>query len=253
MRSGWRPERRNRKIGTKEAGFKQSNKMTIPRRWLDRDGSPRLLRMGPLQTIEHELPGGSLTFLYESPRPDCTYGCSPKDVAHIFANVPARDREDLEIVAFRQPTRKQQILNPVWGRLFYYAEFEAHDGPTIVIEAVDLSRRMRWPRKLSLENRHELKRLRDDGHKIDEDRRGYTIRYTQRSVRQTILYRTLLHELGHWVHWLTEVERPRNGGRDRYFAKPASEREAFAHAYAERLAERLRRKGVIPFPPFEGG
>lgn len=253
MRTTWRPERRNRNTGTKAAGFKQSNKMRIPESWLDRDGEVRQFpeRMGPHRTIEHELPGGSLISLYETPRPGCTYGCSPQDVAHVLAHVPVRDLEDLNIVAFRQPTRNQESLNSVWGRLYYHAEFEAHEGPAIIIEATDLSRPVRWSRKMKLEFQFELERLRDDGHRFEEDRRGYTIHRTEISVRHTILYRTLLHEVGHWVDWLTKGSRPPDGDPEKYFARPASEREAFAHAYADRLAGSLRREGVIPFPPLE--
>ena len=135
----FRPERRNRKIGTKAAGYKKSNKMGIPQPWLDRDGSRRhfATKLGPYQTSEHELPGGSLTFLYEPPRSDCSYGCSPKDVAHLLAHIPEADIEGLRIVAFRQPTRKQGILNPVWGRFYYHADFVSHDGPAVVLEAAD--------------------------------------------------------------------------------------------------------------------
>lgn len=248
-----RPERRNRKIGTKAAGYKKSNKMEIPESWLDRDGSIRhhSIRMGPHQITKHELPGGSLTFLYEPPHSGCTYGCSPEEVAHVLAHVPTQDIEGLKIVAFRQPTRKQRILSPVWARIFYHAEFESHDGPAIVIEATDSSRPAHWSRKLSLEDQSELERLREDGFRIEEDRRGYTIHFTESSIRQTVLYRALLHEVGHWVDWLTKIERLPNGDIDRYFARPVSEREAFANAYANRLAKNLRRKGVIPFSPFE--
>lgn len=251
-----RPERRNRKIGTEAAGYRESNKMGIPAEWFDRGGSLRFYasRMGPHQVIEYELPGGPLVFLYESPRSDCTYGCSPRDVAHILANIPPGDIEGLKIIAFRQPTRKQANLSPVWGRLLYEADFESHAGPAVVIEAQDLSRPFRWSRKLSLEGQAELERLRKDGHGVEEDRRGYTIHLTEDSVRHTVLYRTLLHELGHWVDWLAEVERtPSNDAEERYFARPACERESYAHAYAVQIAERLRRSGVIPFQPLQEG
>jgi hypothetical protein len=249
----FRPERRNRKIGTKAAGYKKSNTMGIPESWLDRDGShrPYAQRIGPRRILEFELPGGPLIVLHEPPRAGCAYGCSPEDVAHLLGHVPAPDIEGLRLVAFRQPTRKQKVLCPVWGRLYYHADFGSHDGAAVVIEAVDLARPFRWPRKLDLESQSELARLRKDGHRIEEDRRGYTFHLTESSVRRTILYRTLLHEVGHWVDWLTRVERPPDGDIDRYLARPASEREAFAHGYADRLAESLRRKGVIPFPPRE--
>jgi len=127
--------------------------------------------------------------------------------------------------------------------LFYSAEFDTHTGPAIVIEAQDLTTPMRWPRKLSLADQDELARLRDDGHRIEEDRRGYTIHLTETSVRQTILHRTIPHELGHWVDWLTKVQRE-TMNKETFFARPTAEHEAFAHTYATRLSDDLRRKDL---------
>lgn len=73
------------------------------------------------------------------------------------------------------------------------------------------------------------------------------------SVRATQLYRTLLHEVGHWVHWLRMVARPaeKSGLHDvlahRFFAQPQKERELFAHQYADALRKRLIAEGRIPF------
>jgi len=75
------------------------------------------------------------------------------------------------------------------------------------------------------------------------------------NVRNTQLYRTLLHEFGHYVHYLTIVERPGYEDEalelceqrwDFYNKIPAVEKEAFAHRYATNLKQLLEEKGVIP-------
>jgi len=77
------------------------------------------------------------------------------------------------------------------------------------------------------------------------------------AARATQLYRTLLHEIGHWVDWLNKVERPSERGgdfeklNDAYFQRPKNEREAFAHRYADETRERLVRLGIIPFERLE--
>lgn len=65
------------------------------------------------------------------------------------------------------------------------------------------------------------------------------------SIRNTQLYRTVIHEIGHFVDW-------RNSWGDEeaetaFDTKTSHDKEAFAHAYAERMGERLKRFGVIPF------
>ncbi len=247
MAMTWRPERRNRNSGTERAGQGRSNRMRIPETWLDRDGRVRsyVERLSPARTVRFDLNSEELVCLCETPAQGFTYGCSPEDVAHLLAQAPSKELAGLRIIAFRQPTRKQAKLNPVWGRLLFDADFGRYRGPAIVIEATDLARPLVWPRKLSPDGQRALARLRADGHSIEEDRRGYAVHFTPGSVRQGILYRTLLHELGHWVDW---QRHGRSGGAD-YFARPVGEREAFAHAYADRLGARLRRQGAIPFPP----
>ncbi|MDJ0797430.1 MAG: hypothetical protein QNJ51_11470 [Calothrix sp. MO_167.B12] len=45
----------------------------------------------------------------------------------------------------------------------------------------------------------ELERLREDGHRTATDKRHYLISSTLDSIRNTQLYRTLHHEIGHYV------------------------------------------------------
>jgi hypothetical protein len=254
----WRPERRNRKIGTEFAGFKAVNKMGIPVSWLDRDGVARLYshRLNPELIETFGVLGGNCTILYEKPKEGFSYGCSPQDVLQMLSMVPPADREGLKAIAFRQPTAKQSLLNPVWGRLLYRADFRHYQGAAIVLEALEVSRALKWDRRLDVEHQLELERLRRDGHMIESTKREHVIRMTEASIRNTILYRTLLHEIGHWVNWLEDTVRPETAlavepedAEDLYFAKPRTELEAFAHRYADELAARLKASHFIPFSP----
>ena len=69
-------------------------------------------------------------------------------------------------------------------------------------------------------------------------------RTTSATCRATVLYRTLLHEVGHHVDRRDYGQR---GEDDAYYQRPARERESFAHRYAERIAGDLRARRVIPF------
>jgi hypothetical protein len=69
------------------------------------------------------------------------------------------------------------------------------------------------------------------------------------------LYRTVLHELGHWVDCYEKVELPSRASSGEswselwevYCRRPVSERESFAHRYAHVLAQDLKARGQIPF------
>jgi hypothetical protein len=82
-----------------------------------------------------------------------------------------------------------------------------------------------------------------------------TSRISRNTRRSTQLYRTLPHEIGHLVQYEREVRRPareRAGDAgelgERYFARPAREREDFANRYARELADELRGARRVPFP-----
>lgn len=257
-KSGWRPERRNRNIGTAASGHGQSNKMTIPNSRLDCFGLDTVFqeRVKPTRVETLEIGRNSLTVLYEEPRPGFTYGCSPKDVAHLLSQIPEDDFDLIDLMVFRQPTHKQARQNPVWGRLQYCALIGSHLGPAIYLEAQEIGARFSLKRKLSLDDQAELSRLRSAGHLITENKREFLIRLTEDSIRNTLLYRTMLHEVGHWVQYerealdeTTRLSDDPDFAYDLYFSKPNAERERFAHRYAEEMAHELRSRGQIPFEP----
>src|SRR4029453_11322085 len=102
----------------------------------------------------------------------------------------------------------------------------------------------------------EQRRLREDGHRVTSDRRSVTFHVTLDSARATQLYRTLPHEVGHWVDYQRHVARP--GGDpgsdrwqalwDRYWRRPEREREDAAHRHADTVRRRLARSGRTPLP-----
>jgi hypothetical protein len=201
--------------------------------------------------------GRDFHVLVEETRRGCIHTCTVDDIHFVIRHIPAADLRGLKVFVLRQPKRKEEILSPVWGRLVYEAEYGDWTGPAIILEAQELSKPILEPRSLNPEGARELDRLRRDGHRIVSTKREYLVETTLESARATQLYRTLLHEVGHWVDWLRSVTRPAARTKrpdkeierleDLYFARPKSERESFAHRYADALAEHLRLRGTIPF------
>lgn len=232
--------------------------MVIPASLKDRFGNLTWYaeRLKPSRIEQHTINGHTVKVLYEEPRKGFTYGCSPGDAVHLLAQVESDHLEALSLILFRQPTRKQVRIRPVWGRMIYFAEIGSHYGAAVCLEAQEVGAKLKWPKKLSLQDVDEVQRLLGDGHSMEETKREYIFTLSEASIRNTLLYRTLLHELGHWVEYsqdflddATALSEDPDIAYDLYFAKPTSEREAFAHRYATETAEILRLNGVIPFDP----
>jgi ribosomal protein S13 len=153
--------------------------------------------------------------------------------------IPPHDLVGIDLVVLRQAKRKEQILNGVWGRLAFYVEIGEHHGRAIFIEAIDLTKPMRWAKSLNHDAADELERLIHDGHSVTTNKRHHIVSSSIEAVRSTQLYRTLLHEVGH------HVDYSRN--QIAFDKKISREREVFAHRYADELRERLSQEKVIPF------
>lgn len=250
------PTRRNRNIGTAKSGHGQDNRMAIPERgmylyWERIDGAREVIR-----TVS----GRTIKFFVQPTRDDCVYACTIDDLTQLLSYLPAPDWEGMEALLLRQPRRKEETLEPVWGRLSYAAEFVnargrvLYQGPAIVIEAVNLERSINLGKGLSLAGSAELERLKSDGHHVRSGK-NHIVEPSLEGCRATQLYRTLPHEVGHWVEFLEKVQRPSNKDEsldyetllDRFHSRPAREKEEFAHAYADRFRERLIEDQLIPF------
>ena len=191
------------------------------------------------------------TFLIEETREGIAHAVSVEEVCSLLEEIPKEDGEGLKYIVLRQPTRKEERLSPVWGRLIYSFEYKQDSGPAIILEAIDPDRKIEWPRSLRPDEQAELERLKRDGHAFAETRRNYISPVDLKAVRNTQLFRTLPHEIGHYVHYLEEVVRPYEANPEQdyltlwetYNAIPGSEKERFAHGYAEKTVEILRQKG----------
>jgi hypothetical protein len=240
-RPGYNPTRRNRNIGTAKQGHGQNNRLRIP--------SPVPIekvfyeRLGKYTKTVVDINGKPYTFAVEATRKDSQHACSVADVTHVLQQISPDDLEGLDLIIFRQPKRKEEILSPVWGRLIYFYEFENRFCPAIILESQNFTKKFCWSKHISAEDRKELQRLIEDGHPLVDTGRCYEAPYELANVRNTQLYRTVLHEIGHYVQYLDVIARPAAKAKDEeaerekrwkvYDSIPSSEKENFAHRYAE--------------------
>ncbi len=232
------PTRRNKHIGTARQGYKTQSKFNIPSSW--HDGKAFYERLEKAHKIAREINGQTIMFIVEPTRKDCSHACTVEDIERVLSNVPRQYYEGLTTFILRQPKVKEELLSPVWGRLIYLYEIEKSTVPVIILEAVDCSKNIVWGRKLSLNAQKELVRLREDGHEIIEDKRRYTIQLSAESVRNTQLYRTLLHEIGHYYHYISTATEV-------YDNLATAGKEVFAHDFADNMLSDLKKMGIIPF------
>ncbi|MGE0132879.1 MAG: hypothetical protein AB7U82_32775 [Blastocatellales bacterium] len=235
MKRGWDATRRNRNIGTVKQGLGQENQLVIP--WC----GLKLYyeNLTEYKVVLRSVHSRSLPFIVERTRADSCHACTVDDIARVLQYVPSTDFEGIDFIVLRQPKRKEEIINPVWGRIAYFAEIGAHQGRAIFLEALNPSKTIRWSKSLTPDRQQELERLRADGHEIVTTRHGHKVSVDLESIRATQLYRTLLHEIGH------SVDNDRDPAA--FDRKGSIEKETFAHQFADKLRENLVRFGIIPF------
>jgi hypothetical protein len=255
----YNPTRRNRNIGTAKSGHGHDNRMAIPR--VAQGENVFWERIGDARQVSRTISGRSVRFFVQATRADCVHACTIDDIAHLLSSAPAADWEGIDAILLRQPRRKEQMLEPVWGRLAYAADLvDGHErvlyqGPAIILEAVNPIQPIKFGKCLSADEVAELDRLKLDGHNIRNGDKNHTVTPTLASCRATQLYRTFLHELGHWVDFLEKVERPAalltpdeySVLLDRFHGRTTKEREQFAHRYAEQLRRRFVATRLLPF------
>lgn len=255
MKPGWNPTRRNRNIGTAKQGHGQDNKLVIPDLW-NRDQKEYFERLGRYTKVIRNIHGTDFAFIVEQTRPDCVHACTIDDLCNVLWALPGQDLEGMSRIILRQPTRKEGILKSCWGRIVYMADIDDELSPAIMLEAWPQNIDWRYKRSMKPEDKKEFERLESDGHKITAEKRHFHIESDLESIRATQLYRTIPHEVGHWVDYLESVERPRRRSKysretDRlsefYHSKPSVEKEAFAHGYADQFRAEMIHHGRFPF------
>lgn len=279
------PTRRNRNIGTAKQGLGKNNLLVVPFPLYEMKSF--FERLGKYAKVERTVNGHVFRFVIESTRVKSFHACTVEDLERMLQFIPKEDYGELELIVLRQPTRNEETLKSAWGRLIYLYEFEGDFQPAIILESIDTERKLKWSKKLSVDDRDEFERLLADGHEFMDRKKYFETTMTVEFSRNTQLYRTFPHEFGHYVHYLEVVVRPlaalkreldeldaKIGDDDTadtnpyferwdqlddayfekirsleevYFAIPTAEKEVFAHTYADRLKSLLEEQGRIPF------
>jgi hypothetical protein len=248
--SGRNPTRRNRNIGTAAQGLKSRNAFDIP---APNHGEHRFYER-LVNPIESSMMLGRhrFTILIEPTFEGFLYYLSTSDILEVLKLIPEADRRGIDLIVFRQPKRKERIFSPVWGRMAYWAEFGKHSGTSIVIEAVEHDYRYKIDKDVGPVFAQELEALKADGHSVITGPKNIEIICTPTAIRNTQLFRTLPHEIGHKVDYRQKVENAEGDWeelRSLYFARPQREREQFADRYAATVMAPYRANDIIPFPP----
>ncbi|NRB65303.1 MAG: hypothetical protein HRU40_20185 [Saprospiraceae bacterium] len=255
MKGGtWNPTRRNRNIGTKKSGYSQNNKLTIPSKWCDyRVFWERLTK--PV-ACPIEIKGHQITLLVEPPKDGYIHASTPQDIIRVLNLIPQEHIEEIELVVLRQPKKKEEILKPVWGRFVYYADIGKYHGAGVYIESMKAETTLKWGNRIDPYERKELQALESEGHKITKVKKGYDIRTSAESIRNTQLFRTLPHEIGHAIDYLKNSLEPSINATteaesdyisDKYSSKPSHDKEEFAHRYAREFYAKMSSQGHLPF------
>lgn len=246
------PIRRNRNIGTSKAGHGQNNRLVIPASWTDNRLFYEKL-VNPIKVCVN-INSIALNIFVEPTRSRFVHSCTIDDILYLLKLIPVSHLKGIKSIILRQPKRKEIIISPVWGRLVYWSSISHYSGAAICLEAININRVLKWSKSLTPEYLKELERLRNDGHIIKRDRRNYLITPTIDSIRNTQLYRTLPHEIGHYVDYLQSVENSSKNDRNKwdilnnlYHKKPQQDKEAFAHSYADQFYTENLNAGNLPF------
>ena len=98
----------------------------------------------------------------------------------------------------------------------------------------------------------ELARLENCGFHIESHTRGFRIVSTPEAIRTSQLYRTIPHEIGHYMHYLHCWENFEWGeDHERFWQLYGSisprEKEVVAHRYADDFCNKMRNANNIPF------
>lgn len=251
---GRNPTRRNRKIGQKWHGRSRDNTMGIPSKW----SSPRVFYeelndpvFSTLSIQKHEI-----TLVVEPTLKDYYYACTPEDVERLLMDADLDHLQEIDLLVFHQPKRKEELMASCWGRFVYWANLGRYEGSAIYLTAT--SKGLSHKRELSQgpEGQKELERLMADGHEVKKGKREIEIHSPPEAVRTTQLFRTIPHELGHCVDWLTNCLIPVESSSSEeeadyiekmFWSKPFNDKEAFAHRYAREFLGNRKAQGKDNF------
>lgn len=211
--------KRNRNIGTKKSGYKKQSKFDIP--WQNHNPFYENIK---IQTqCQKTINGKTYDFIVEKLNTDYIYSCDIDEICGVLSHSSKDDLEGLKLIILRQPKKKEEILNLCWGMLVYDFEYNGERQPAIILEAINLNTIIKIKKTgISPFVQKELEQLQIEGHQIVTENKKIIIKPTLQSAKNTQLYRTLLHEVGHYVYF-----------KKGYNINNYEENEAFANNYAK--------------------
>lgn len=251
MKNGRDSRRRNKNIGTAKQGHGKDNRLVIPDRWSD--ASVFFERLVSPHVHKQEIHNRSVMFIVEPTIRGFTHCCTVADVVRLLSLLDEEHIAGIDFVVLRQPKRKENILSPCWGRLTYWTDICGISGRGVFLEAQNVNEITKWSASINPEEK-EMNLLKEEGHVFERQNGIYHIYRTAESIRITQLFRTIPHEVGHYVEYLTKVLEPARSEEDQdrlwtlYNARPQSERETFANRYAIDFINKRRQTGDVPFP-----
>lgn len=239
MRKGRDATRRNRNIGTENQGYSKNNEMVIPMCGFIATVWEKIINF-KYKSVLRQIGNKEIAFIVEKTRKDNCHACTIDDICLVLKHLPEKDLEGISYILLRQPNHKDELLCPVWGKYFYHITLgQYEDGAAVALETYNYKKSLFWSNSLNPDDADEVERLKLDGHPMIRTKRGYKFTPTLETVRAKQLYRTLLHEIGHHVDYITNYEN--------HDSKTSKDKEVFAHNYADRMKESFIKQGVIPF------
>lgn len=206
--------KRNRNIGTKKSGFKKQSNYKIPDKFLSESYS----KADKSQVFVHNRP---ITFYIDKLKNGYDHACTIEEVISVLNQLPAEDVCGIKNIYFHQPSRKKEIFTPMWGSLRYYAG--PNFSPIIIINA----QKIPFVYKSNLEVipfwKDELEFLKKNCESYTLTKRKHILVFQKEHIKQIQLYRTVPHEIGHWVDFKMGMED-----------LPFEEKERRANQYAYR-------------------
>ena len=251
------PVRRSKNIGTAKQGRGQNNRHVVPQSWSWNGKSVFYEELRDAVIIPVNIGAHTFRIFIEPTNNGYVHPCIPDDLVRVFSLIPELHRRDIEIIALRQPSKKEELLKPTWGRMAYFANVGKYSGPGIFLTACQPNFTIKWPKSIMPEDEKELKLLKEHGHTVSSGKRNIIITTSVESWRNTQLYFTLPHEVGHYVHYIECVINPiqkDNELQDKdklekhFFAKEFRDKESYANQYARKFYSKMKKQGVLPFP-----
>jgi hypothetical protein len=247
------PTRRNKNIGTAKQGRGRNNRADIP--WPYHDSSNLGITRNAVW-IPVEIKNNKFHIVVEPTRPGHVHSCTIDDLITMLGHVPEKYLMGIKFFILKQPTRKQIVLRPVWGKFLYGIDADDLHGGAVFLWASKPETVFVWPKSICPLDQREMNRLEAEGHRLVLGSKAWNMISLLGATRHTQLYRTLPHEIYHFHQYYKHVLAPLSRCKApatvadlkaTYDSLTYQVKEDYANRHAEALFKELKSKGHVPF------